>query len=104
MSRAPYVKERGARAGGAQILAFRRPNAFGRRRADARVTDPLSRLESEEDRLRLLQNLAAAMVVALLLAMGLWLMDRIQTSAQILSCLETGTRNCLRVDGGSGGR
>jgi hypothetical protein len=98
MSRAPHVKESGAQGGGAQILAFRRPATFARKRRDAPITDPLRHLETEEDRLRLLQNLAAAAVVALLLATGLWLIDRIQTSAQILSCLETATRNCLRVD------
>ncbi|HWB45404.1 MAG TPA: hypothetical protein VG900_08195 [Hyphomicrobiaceae bacterium] len=60
--------------------------------------DPLRQLEAEEHRLRLIQNLAAAAVVTLLLVMGLWLINRIQAGAQALSCLETVASYCLRID------
>jgi hypothetical protein len=78
-------------AAGAKIIAFaRRPKA---------VTDPLRRLEAEDDRRRSLQNLFAALIILLLMVAGFWLIDHLRTSARIEACLEAGHRNCMPIPG-----
>jgi len=78
-------------AAGAKIIAFaRRPKE---------VTDPLRRLEAEDDRRRTLQNLLAALIILLLMVAGFWLIDHLRTSARIEACLEAGHRNCLPIPG-----
>jgi hypothetical protein len=93
MSRQRKYCDAGASQKGAQILPFRLPA-----RRPARlppVEDPLRRIEREEDRRRMLQNVAAALVIAFLLGTGLWLIGHLQTSARITVCLEAGHRDCL---------
>jgi hypothetical protein len=80
---------------GAQILPFKM-RATARLRKRTPVMDPLRRLETAEDRHRMHQNLAAALVIALLLATGMWLIEHLEASARITVCLEAGHPNCLR--------
>ena len=59
------------------------------------IMDPLRRLETEEDRRRMQQNLAAALVVVFVIATGMWLIEHLSASARITECLEAGHQNCL---------
>ena len=40
------------------------------------------------------QNLAAAVVLALLMAAGLWLVSELAANSHVLTCLEAGAPNC----------
>jgi hypothetical protein len=80
--------------GGAKILEFkgRAPAGRGRR---PQIRDPLCHVEDEADRARMRENLAAALIIALLLGTGYWLIDELRASAHITTCLEAGHRNCV---------
>ena len=80
---------------GARILPFKMRTS-PRLRKHTPIMDPLRRLETDEDRRRMHQNLAAALVITLLLVSGMWLIQHLQTSARITVCLEAGHLNCLR--------
>jgi hypothetical protein len=67
-------------------------------RKDPPIVDPLRQLEIEEGRLRVQQNMVAAIVLALLLAAGLWLIHELRTSSRTLSCIQVGYHNCLPND------
>jgi hypothetical protein len=41
------------------------------------------------------QNLAAAIVIVLLITSGFWLIDHLRTSARIATCVEAGHHNCV---------
>ena len=44
------------------------------------------------------ENLAAALIIALLLGTGYWLIDELRASAHVTACLEAGHRNCMPLD------
>jgi hypothetical protein len=44
------------------------------------------------------ENLAAALIIALLLGMGYWLIDELRASSHITACLEASHRNCVPLD------
>ena len=44
------------------------------------------------------QNVAAAIIVLVLVAAGFWLIDHLRTSARIAACVEAGHRNCVPLD------
>ena len=44
------------------------------------------------------QNLAAAVVIILLITSGFWLIDHLRASARIAACVEAGHRNCVPLD------
>ena len=48
------------------------------------------------------ENLAAALIIALLLGTGYWLIDELRASAHVTTCLEAGHRNCVPLDLQSG--
>jgi len=80
-------------APGAKVIPFaRKPKAC---RRGAEIVDPMRRLEDEDEHRRSLQNLAAAVIIAALIAAGFWLIDHLRSSARIEACLEAGHRNCL---------
>ncbi len=83
---------------GPNIIKFERKLARLRRR-NPQIVDPLRRLEDEDERRRVLQNLVAAVLIMLLIVSGFWLIDRLRTSARIEACLEAGHRNCLPMPG-----
>lgn len=53
-----------------------------------------------DERLRMLQNLGAAVVVILIVVGGGWIIDRLQHYSRIQACIEAGHRNCipLKID------
>jgi hypothetical protein len=84
-------------SGGARIIQFR-PREASRRSRQFRVTDPLKWLEETEDRRRMQQNLAAMLIVVLLVATGLWLISHLSAHA----CLEAGRGEACALPRGSG--
>jgi hypothetical protein len=83
--------------GGAKILAFKRRGPGGRATLP-RISDPLTRIEAEEDRRRMRENVAAVLIIALLFGAGYLLINELRTSARIAICLEAGHRNCAPLD------
>lgn len=53
--------------------------------------------EDYEDRRRMLQNVAAVALVACLLLLGGWLIDRLQTYSRLQACLDFGHRHCTTL-------
>jgi hypothetical protein len=53
-----------------------------------------------EDRQRMRENLAALVVVVLLLVLGVWLIERLSIYSRNLACIEFGHRSCLKLDVG----
>ena len=53
-------------------IAFQRRRFAAGRAMPARIRDPLRRIEDEAERRRMRENLAAAVIVALLLGAGYW--------------------------------
>jgi hypothetical protein len=90
--------DRIAPIGGAKILLFRRPAPAARKRPYRPISDPLRRIEEDEDRQRIRENIAAAVIVLILVTSGFWLIDHLRTNARIATCLETGHHNCLPFD------
>jgi hypothetical protein len=70
------------------------------RRATARspIRNPLQHFDAEDDRKRMQQNLAAAVVIVFLVVSGFWIIDHLRTSARIATCIEAGHRNCMPLD------
>jgi hypothetical protein len=81
-------------AGGARIIPFPR-RTLSRRWRGRRIVDPLRQMEDDEDRLRMRQNLAAALVVALLVTLGFWIIDHLRTGTGDAVCIEAGHQDCL---------
>jgi hypothetical protein len=79
--------------GGAKILEFKRRGPV--RGWRPQIRDPLRRMEDDADRQRMRENLAAALIIALLLGTGYWLIDELRASAHVTACLEAGHRNCV---------
>jgi hypothetical protein len=77
----------------AQIIPFKRRAGSG---APKRLSSDGSLQQSavEEDRLRMRQNIAAAVVLIALLAAGSWLIANLRTSVRIEMCVEAGHANC----------
>jgi hypothetical protein len=86
----------GAPGTGSNVVRFRRRTPL--RQKDGRIAHPLEHFDEQEDRLRMQQNIAAAVVVALLVLSGFWLIDHLRTSARIEACVEAGHRNCVPLD------
>jgi hypothetical protein len=80
-----------------RIIEFR-PRPRSKKPREAPIRDPLRQFEIDQDRLRMQQNLAAAIVLVLILAAGLWLFHELRTSSHVLTCIEVGYRNCLPTD------
>jgi len=77
----------------AQIIPFRRSTK------PAQKERPLEKgtlrdAEAEEDRLRMRQNLAAAVVLLGLLVVGSWVIVHLRESARIEMCVEAGHPDC----------
>lgn len=59
---------------------------------------PPDELEALEDRRRMRQNLGAVAVVVLIVFIGGWLINQIQTQSRIQACFDYGHRNCLPLN------
>jgi len=91
MGSAPPSADRG------KVFLFtpRGPSAQGTKTTSR---DPVRQLEDAQDRRRMQQNVAAALIVFVLVGAGLWLIDHLRTSARIAACVEAGHRNCVPLD------
>jgi hypothetical protein len=81
---------------GGRVLEFKRKLSATKRVAP--ITDPVRHFEAEEDRRRMQQNLAAALIIVFLIASGIWLIDHLRVSARIAACVEAGHHNCVPLD------
>jgi hypothetical protein len=96
------------------VVPFRRvrpPNRDARPGSFARIepppalsTDARGDLQSPpdpaEDRQRMSENLAAIAIVAVLLVLGVWMIDRLAAYSRTMQCIESGHRSCLKLDVG----
>jgi hypothetical protein len=82
-----------------RIIEFKpRPGPRLSGKSCAPIVDPLRQFDTNEYRLRMQQNLAAIMVLALILAGGLWLFHELRMSSRTLLCIEAGYNNCRPID------
>jgi hypothetical protein len=81
---------------GGRVLEFKRKLSAIKK--DVPVTDPVRHFEAEEDRRRMQQNLAAALIIVFLIASGIWLIDHLRVSARIAACVEAGHHNCMPLN------
>src|SRR5262245_23749927 len=54
--------------------------------------------DDAEDRLRMQQNMAVLAAVAVLLLLGIWVIEGLQRYTHTLACIETGHRQCKVLD------
>jgi hypothetical protein len=54
--------------------------------------------DTQEDRRRMQQNLAALQLVAALVLCGAWMIDRLMAYSRTLTCIATGHRACAIID------
>jgi hypothetical protein len=83
--------------GGARILEFK-SGLPARRSQDAPIVHPLRHFDGEAERFRMRQNLAAMVVVILLVVSGFWLIDHLRDSARITACVAAGHTDCVPLD------
>jgi len=80
-----------------RIIEFRsRPRQY--RQARAPIIDPMRKFDAREYRLRMQQNLLAIIVLALILATGLWLYYELTAGARLLGCIEAEHANCIPLN------
>jgi hypothetical protein len=80
-----------------RIIEFRpRPRQLKHTRAP--IIDPLRKFDAHEYRLRMQQNLLAIVVLALILATGLWLHYELTAGSRLLGCIEAEHTNCIPID------
>ena len=77
----------------AQIIPFKRRAGSGMTKRP-NAGGSLQQSADEEDRIRMRQNIAAAIVLIALLAAGGWLITNLRTSVRIEMCVEAGHTNC----------
>jgi hypothetical protein len=80
-----------------RIIEFR-SRARHSRQARAPIIDPLRKFDAREYRLRMQQNLLAIIVLALILATGLWLYGELAAGSRMLGCIELEHANCLLLN------
>jgi len=71
------------------------PPALGEDKRDAMGAHPA---DAAEDRLRMQQNVAVLAVVAVLLVLGVWIIDGLQRYTRTLACIEAAHRHCTVLD------
>src|SRR5215468_10022193 len=80
-----------------RIIEFRsRPRHY--KQARAPIIDPLRKFDAREYRLRMQQNLLAIIVLALILATGLWLFYELTAGSRLLGCIEAEHANCIPIN------
>jgi len=80
-----------------RIIEFK-PRSRRSRWSGGPIIDPVLKLETDEYRLRMQQNLLAITVLALILVAGLWLFHELTRSSRTLLCIEADHVNCVPVD------
>lgn len=58
-------------------------------------------LDEADERLRMQQNVAVLAAVAVLVLLGIWIIDGMQRYTRTLACIETGHRACAVLDVGN---
>jgi hypothetical protein len=82
-----------------RIIDFRsRSRVRHSRQTRAPIIDPLRTFDAREYRLRMQQNLLAIIVLALILAIGLWLYDQLAAGSRMLGCIELEHANCMLLN------
>jgi len=71
------------------------PPALG---AAIAASDRPDAADQADDRLRMQQNLAVLAAVAVLVLLGIWIIDGMQRYTRTLACIETGHRACAVLD------
>jgi len=91
------MPEHGGRARpAAKIVDFK--TAQRREMARRRALEGYVPETPEQMRLRLWQNLSAALVVIALVAGGIWLIVHLRDGLKMEACVESGRRNCAPID------
>jgi len=91
----PFPRKRSQRA---LIRAIEPPPALGGTIADAKASSRDAQIEEYEDRRRMQQNLAACLLVVVLIVTGVWVVERLKIYSRTLACLESGHRQCIVID------
>jgi len=90
----PFPRDRSRRAFASPVEP---PAALGGQVADATSAHE-AQADALEDRRRMQQNLAACVLVVVLLVAGAWIVERLKTYARTLACLESQHRQCTVLD------
>jgi hypothetical protein len=80
-----------------RIIEFRSRSRHYRQ-PRAPIIDPLRKFDAREYRLRMQQNLLAIIVLALILATGLWLYSELTVGSRMLGCIEAEHANCILLN------
>lgn len=85
----------------APVIPFRRRGGTTRW---SPIRDPLRQQEEVEDRLRMRQNMAAAVVLIVLFMASVWVADELNASARTEVCIEAGHTDCAPLMSGRVGQ
>jgi hypothetical protein len=91
----PFPRDRSQRAFARSVEP---PAALGGQAAGAGASSGEAQFDVFEDRRRMQQNLAACVLVVVLLVAGAWVVERLKTYAGTLACLESQHRHCTVLD------
>jgi hypothetical protein len=91
----PFPRDRSRRAFTRPVEP---PAALGGQVAGARASLSEVQFDAFEDRRRMQQNLAACVLVVVLLVAGAWIVERLKTYARTLACLESHHHHCIVLD------
>ncbi|HSR82480.1 MAG TPA: hypothetical protein VLL28_17040 [Hyphomicrobiaceae bacterium] len=91
----PFPRERSQRA---LVRAVEPPPVLGGPRSGGTASSPQGEFEAIEDRRRMQQNLAACLLVVVLIVTGAWIVERLKIYSRTLACLEPGHRHCIILD------
>jgi len=92
-----------------QVVLFRPRRPLGQRNlsgpakepADHEAIDPLAKYEAEDGdvdyRHRMLMNVIAVIIVAMLVSVGVWIADIISDMQKIQNCTMQGRQNCAPI-------
>jgi len=89
----PFPRERSEHAPAPPIEP---PAAVGAQAAGAGANQ--EEFDAFQDRRRMQQNLAACLLVVVLLVTGAWIVERLKVYSHTLACLESGHRHCTVLD------
>jgi hypothetical protein len=91
----PFPRERSGRAFARPVEP---PAALGAQAAGAEASASEEEFDAFQDRRRMQQNLAACLLVIVLLVTGAWIVERLKLYSHTLACLESGHRHCTVLD------
>jgi len=74
------------------------PAALGAQAMGAGASASKEKFDALQERRRMQQNLAACLLVIVLLVTGAWIVERLKVYSHTLACLESGHRHCTILD------